>query len=374
MTYVCSLNSNNAALIAGKSVLNSLEELYVAIKDSEARLIEIEDDFAEKFFTSRALDIFIKEAKKINRFVEIKVSQTKLPSIERSLLKLKSMKTKEEFVSYILQDNEAIPLIHSLCTSYDGEQTEALKASAKLNTMNLEHAALIRNLDQSKANYAILQELHEIAITKLDTLVSRINYKYGKDVDEAKMLGFEVDYRKYHKVLYVKEITRITYTDTLLYYLQEILRTLYGVPTRFVVIEPPYAYERSYLYKRCVPHIKLSYEDVYKSDIFMAGYQANLMEDIMRNPSNIKFLIILDRSGWAKPYVTGDGVECIYTASDINDIKGSLPLTRVLSYNKETLNIPFIKNFDKLSMEQQIGKYSSMPSMQAIIELMERGD
>ena len=61
----------------------------------------------------------------------------------------------------------------------------------------------------------------------------------------------------YDKVIYIKEITRVQYIDTLVYYLKEILRVLYSMPTRLVVIESYYGSGCPRLYPKLTPHYAL---------------------------------------------------------------------------------------------------------------------
>jgi hypothetical protein len=166
----------------------------------------------------------------------------------------------------------------------------------------------------------------------------------------------------------------VHYVDTLIYYVLEILKTLYGVPTRFVVIESAFAYERASLYPTCVRHTELTFRDVVDSNIYMAGFHPNLMESILKNPSNAEYLIVLDRSGFDRPYLRGENVEGLVTVSDMNDLgEGLVNRNRIISYSNTTLHVPFIKEFNNLSMEEKIGKYSSMQATKDIINLLERG-
>lgn len=216
----------------------------------------------------------------------------------------------------------------------------------------------------------MLEEKNELE-AKLHQLISRINYSYGKQVDEDKML--QIEGCRYDKVLYIKEITRVHYTDTFIYYLQEILKTLYGVPARVLVIEAYYAYDRLKLYPSLKPHWNLTYRDVYESDIYMAGFQPKLARDIMQNSSAYNYLIILDRGGAGYQHILNEKIETLYTVSDPKDFPKDVDPSRIITYRGDThLIIDYIPDFDKLPSERKISEYSSMPAMQAVIELMER--
>lgn len=374
MIYTCSLQNKSSEAISGHIIIRTLEDLYRAIGNSDTREIYLENDFVDKFFIPKTLAVFIKEAESINRFLKIHVSEKYKTSDNKAIEKLKSLRTREDFLNYIMKDKDSIRIIRMLYEAYEADKRDILLATSKISTMHLENSDLRKKLDIAESKTNVTEELYKSVVSKLDTLVSRINYKYGKSIDTKAMDAVHIPFRKYDKILYVKEITRVTYVDTLLYYLQEILRTLYAMPVRFIVLEAPYAYSRSELYPRCKDFMKATFKDVSQDDIFMAGFQAEMVKDILKNPSNVKFLIVLDRTGWYIPYIHGDGVEHVYTVSDVEDLKINLPMKRIISYNKDTLFIPHLKEFTNMSMEEKISKYSSMEIVRALIELLERGD
>ena len=183
---------------------------------------------------------------------------------------------------------------------------------------------------------------------------------------------FQVDKNSYDKILYIKEISRVQYTDTLVYYLKEILKTLYAMPTRILVIEAYYADGKIPLYPDLVPHHNLIERDIIKGDILMLGMQPNMMQDILKNASNISILIILDRAGYSVPHVSGDNVEVLYTVSDLKDVPQGVPLGRVISYDESTQFIKYIKGFDSMDTSARIGAYSSMNIVKNIVSLLEK--
>jgi len=271
-------------------------------------------------------------------------------------------------------DSESLSIIQRVVADSNKVRQDSVLASAKLGAMHLELAKLQLEVNRAEQSESVVRLLLDSATIKLETLLSRINYNYGKDIDPNKLSGINVDFKRYRKILYIKEITRVKYTDTLLYYLQEILKTLYGVPARLLVIEPRDSYSRASLYPKCKPHTELTYAGVYTEDIFMAGYQQKLTESILSNPGEVDYLLILDRSCTDTPFVVGAGVETIYTVSDMKDIKFSCKLNALLSYSKDTLHVKYIKDFDEMSMEEKITAYSSMSTVQHLINVLERGD
>ena len=206
--------------------------------------------------------------------------------------------------------------------------------------------------------------------SKFHALISRINYQYNAGVDKNRL--FEVDQNSYDKILYIKEITRVQYVDTLVYYLKEILKTLYAMPTRILVIESYYADGKISQYPNLTPHHNLIERDVIRGDILMLGVQPNILQDVLKNSSNISILIVLDRAGYSVPHISGPNVEVLYTVSDIKDAPVEIPLGRLISYDESTQFIKYIKDFDKMDTSARISAYSSMGIVKNIVELLEK--
>ena len=372
MKYVACLEPDNEEILKGSICITTIGELYRAIIDTEATEVEIRKDFAEEFFTPSGLAHFVEDAQNLNPKIVVNVDGVMSVFNEDAVKELLNLRNPEELL-YALEKKpkEIMDTIKMLCNEYMSAASETLIANNKVATLHLQNATLQSKLQSVKNEKKSLIAIKNDYESKFNTLLSRINFKYSKAIDPDTM--FQVVGNKYDKILYIKEITRVHYTDTLVYYLQELLRTLYNVPVRFVVIEPPYAYGRAYMYPNCKPHYDLIYNDVYKEDIFMAGLQPNLMEDILRNPSSVNYLIILDRSGYAVPHVRGDGVEIVYCVSDVNDIPdNTIPADRIISYSEGTMNIPYIPGFHLLSTEDKLKKYSSMKIVKKLVELIER--
>ena len=106
-------------------------------------------------------------------------------------------------------------------------------------------------------------------------------------------------------------------------------------------------------------------------DILMMGMQPKLMTDILKNPSNISLLIVLDRCGYIAPHIKGENVEYLYTVSDVEDIPKEVPRSRIISYQEDTLYIPLVENFQELDKGERISKYSSMEIIKQIVSLIE---
>lgn len=371
MKLVACASFDSSVLLDGAKCVTSMSELYKLIADLESTELVIRKDFATKYFTPMGLVEFITNAQKLNTRLCVESETIQMSSFLGQVKKLASIKDTAEFI-YALEKSpqEIFGIIEGLCRSYVSAYSETLEANNKVSTQHLQIANLQRQLEEKDKVYQdLIQRNHETE-ERLHILLSRINYQYGHNINMETILN--ADGNRYDKVLYIKEITRVHYVDTFIYYLQEIMRTLYGVPCRLCVMEPFYTYDRDTLYPRLKPSWDMTAEDVYLSDIFMAGYQPTLVEDILKNSSNVRYLIILDRLGDFDIHVTGDNVENLWTVSDLNDMGNVSYLDRIISYSVDTLNIPHIQGFEAKTNAEKMSLYSSIPSMQAVINLLEQ--
>lgn len=370
MKYVACKKFDSSVVIDGGQCVTSMQELYICIVAQDATELHIRRDFANEYFTPSSLSEFMKNINKINPHMEVTTDAVSVDFMSDQVKRLYSLKDTSEFI-YALEKNprDMFSILHELCLFYTNAYSETLEANNKVSTQHLKIATLQRKLEDKTRAYDELMDINKETEKRLHILVSRINYQYGHNINMDTLI--DAVGNRYDKVLYIKEISRVHYMDTFIYYLQEILRTLYRVPCRLVVMEPFYAYDRVDLYPDIKPSWDLTTEDVYSSDILMAGYQPQLMEDILKNSSNIRYLVILDRVGSFKLHVHGDNVENLWCVSDINDIGNFKYMDRVISYSTETLNVPHIPNFDSKTNEEKVGLYSSMPIMKTVINLLE---
>lgn len=370
MKYVAITKIDNNIIIKGDLCCTNLTELYTALLDKDTTEIEIRKDFAEAFFTYEGLCDFIENSASIASNVRITVNDTVYDTTLKAVKELQGYKEPDEFI-YAIEHSPTrlISTVQALCRSYLQSHDEAIEANNKLATMLVQIEELEKKLSYANQDNAKVTKLKNDTEAKLHALVSRVNFKYEKTVSPDDM--FIAKENKYNHIIYIKEITRVHYTDTLIYYLQEILKTLYGVPARTVVIEPYYSYGREALYPNLQPHWNLTYNDVYSGDIYMAGFQPKLMSDILQNANHVNYLIVLDRGGYRVPHIEGGNVDVVYTASDLKDVNDDIDRKRVISYSESTLNIPYIEDFNDLSPESKIQKYSSMEVIKTLIELLE---
>lgn len=372
MIYEASLQNDNDVIIKGNRCITTPIELYQALPYKDTTGIIIHRDFADKYFTASGLADLISQAKTINPYCEVTVDAD-VHDFHMTAVREIARYTKASDVIYQLEAHprEMMSTLRMLCKAYTSTYSETLVANNKVSSLQLQVTELQRKLRETEEAHHDLLMAKQLVEAKLGMLVGRINYSYEKDIDPSQFIQIEGKSR-YTKILYIKERVRVRYVDTMVRYLKEILRILYGVPVREVVIAPYYAYEGAQMYPHLEPSYDLTYAKVYKSDIYMPGFQPSVMEDILRNPSNVEFLIVLDRGGMGFTHIIGDDVEYVYTMSDPVDNYDDLPPSRIISYFHDTLHIPYIEDFDRLSSEMKMQKYSSMHVIKFLIDLLER--
>ena len=376
MIYVaCLPDKAEEVILQGNEPLVSLEELYQVLPNKDLRELEITSDFIEHYMTAQgALNLKL-QIRQINPYASVTLPPKYENYFAPGVQSLGSISCVEDAISYFVHGGrQSIELLRHLVTHYTERNEEALANASKIATLQLEKEQAMLELKQQKdITRKHLQEKEELQ-TMLETLTSRIRYRYGKDVNTQEMLEIDTINTTLHSILYIKEITRVRFTDTFLHYLQECLKSVSGVATRFVVIESPLGFTKASLYPECANKAELTNQDVYGGNIFMAGFDEKIMQTVIRNPSKAPYLIVLDRSGQAKPFLHGPKVHVLYTASDPEDIKETCSLLSVISHRKETLNIPFIRDFRELTDSEKLQRYSSMPIVRACMELLEGGD
>ena len=372
MTYLASLTEEMADKVQGYYPIKTKEDLDIVVcNNRQNNTVIIRRDFATKYFTPSGLQQYIENVKAFNRNVDIKLDEKSLVmTMPRMISKLAEINDPEEYSDLLCTyPKEFLDAMKFLLRDESMHQKELLNASGNVSRLQ----AIIDEYANDKADLAhklnVEQENKFFVQTKLSTLVNRINFQYNADVDEKTM--FVQNEHKYDKILYFKEITRVQYMDSFIYYLKEILKVLYSMPARLLVIEGYYASGKERLYPGLVPHHKLTEEDVLSNDVLMLGMQPKLMHDILQNPSNISILIVLDRAGFISPHIRGKNIEYFYTASDRSDIPDNVPNSRIISYKDDTLFIPMIDGYDKLDDGQRISKYSSLEIVKNIISMVE---
>lgn len=370
MKYVALSRVDNNIILRGDGCVTSLRELYRVLVDKDTTEIELRKEFIDANFTYNALCDFVAEASSLAPNVRIWAGDAIYDNTLLAVHEVKSFKNPDELI-YAIEHNPTriISTLQALCDNYVQSRDDANVANNKIATMLVQIADLQTQLKEMEATNANVTRVKNDIESALKVLVSRVNFRYEKTINVDTM--FQLHENNYNHILYIKDLTRVHYTDTLLYYVRQILNTLYGMPVRMVVIEPHYSYGCEYRYPDFVTHWNLCYRDVYSGDILMAGFQPKLMGDILQNASHINYLVVLDRGGYRVPHITSGNVSTVYTVSDLRDVPSDVNMQQVISYSPDTLNIPYIPDFDKLSPEEKVTKYSSMPVTKHLINLLE---
>lgn len=348
-------------------------DIVVATTLKEASIVILREDFATKYFTPSGIVSYISNSRKINKSLVFNTDEIKgLEGVSNFAKKLMGVRNLEELFMFATKyEKEFMDTLYTLCKNDSDSKDYNL-------TLECHMADLMTTIDRQEKEIEALtmqvgnEQLNKNLIeTRLDALVSRINYQYNAEINKNKL--FYVDRNSYDKIVYIKEITRVQNVDSFVYYLKEILTLIYGMPARLCVIEAYYASDKPRLYPSLIPHYALKERDVIQGDILMLGLQPKLMTDILKNASNVSIIIILDRGGYAYPHIKGNNVEYFYTASDLNDVPTGIPKNRVISYSEDTLNIEYIGGFDSMDSSEKMAAYSSLPIIKKMVGVLDEG-
>lgn len=374
MIYLASLDEGIDDKLNRYTILHTREEVSEVIVNSQvANTIIFRDNFVSKYFTPSGFAEFCNNIKKVNPNIIIKSEENKTPiDWDWVMNKLNLAGTIDELYTLMsYYPKEVFDTIKFLVSNQADYRDKFLEYSSQISELQDRVNSLNDEKEEINQQLTLEQLTKQSVDNRLQLLVSRINYQYGKNYNAEKT--FEVSGHSFDKIIYIKEITRVQYVDTLIYNLKEILKILYGMPTRLCVIEGYYADSKTMLYPNLKPHYALTHEDILSGDILMLGMQKKIMGDILKNASNISFLIVLDRAGYSEPHIRGDNIEYLFTASDVKDVPDYIDKSRIISYDPTTLNIPYIEGFDELDNSNRMTLYSSFPIMKTIVSILNLG-
>lgn len=371
MIYLASLDEGIDDKLNRYVIVHAREAVAeVVIDNTHANTIIFRKDFISKYYTPSGFEEFMLSARKVNPNLIIKMEEDlDMINFDKMTQKINNTKTLEELMTLVsYYPNEVYDTIKTITGTIETHKEKFLEYSAQISELQNRNLSLIEEKEELARRLELQQLTDESLKSRHNILVSRINYQYGVNYNADKT--FVVDENSFDKIIYIKEVTRVQYVDTFIYYLREILKIIYGMPTRTVVIESYYADSKPPLYPDLKPHYELNHEDILSGNILMLGMQPKIMTDVLKNASNISFLIVLDRAGYSEPHITGDNVEYFFTVSDLNDLPDTIDKTRVISYDEGTLSIPFIDRFDELDSSNKMALYSSFPITKSIIDLL----
>ena len=392
------------------SVYVDLEHFYQKAYDPTTTILIITDEFINKYIGWDKLDTTINLVLTTNPKLSIvllgehikydlsnvyllkvpwdrpgHISNTisKIYTYQKSLLNNKNSRVLRDFrlnaqhlddlVMYFLTNKElAMQFLHTLLDSYEADALSKWSSENLIANLKLENTTLLKKLKAEADKTNQLQLAYNNLSCKYKDLIDKINYQYCIPYEEYGNEPLQEQSLNYSKILYIKEISHVKYTQSLVYYLQNILNSVTGCHTRSVIIETQHAYKRVALYPDYRPHYNLTVSALQNDDIVMVGYQRDIMTSILQNVAQNRYLIIWDRTGADSLYVTNADVKPLYTFSDINDnCCYNYPLANILSYSTETKHIPFIKNFENMSINERMHAYSSLPIINELIKALE---
>lgn len=371
MIYLASLEEGIDDKLNRYVILHTREAVAdVVIDNNHANTIIFRKDFISKYYTPSGFEEFMESARKVNPNLIMKMEEDlDMINFDKMTQKVNATKTLEELMTLIsYYPNEVYDTIKRITGTIETHKEKFLEYSAQISELQNRNLNLTAEKEELEKRLELQQLSDESLKSRHNILVSRINYQYGINYNADKT--FVVDENSFDKIIYIKEVTRVQYVDTFIYYLREILKIIYGMPTRTVVIESYYADSKPPLYPDLKPHYELNHEDILSGNILMLGMQPKIMTDVLKNASNISFLIVLDRAGYSEPHIIGENVEYFFTASDIHDLPETFDKTRIISYDDSTLSIPFIDRFNELDTSNKMALYSSFPITKSIIDLL----
>lgn len=276
-------------------------------------------------------------------------------------------------IEYILANPQLVlPELKRLVEIETTERHQVTEMRSRLDTLVLENMRLQEELRRSREERVNLVERLQTATGNYEDLVLRINKQYGVPYADDNLHGFDIEMNRYTKILYIKELTRVHFVDSLLYYTQLVLNTLNEQPTRYCVIEKEYSYSSAKMYPHHLPHTGINYAELKSADLCMIGYRKDILQSVLQNPSDAKYLILLDRSGHDFLAVRGDRVQTLYTLSDLKDNRYyGVPADITISYNTDNFYIPVIPGFDEMSDAEKIGAYTTLEITKAFVAAIE---
>lgn len=373
MEYLCTTNITTEDKLSNRNFVTNMKALNKVVVDNKAHhKVVIRRDFIDEYFPYNQLSEYIKNVTRVNPNIIIETEGYTVQSeVDVDMLGLISNNLNKDDLTTLLQfkSHDFIETLFKLIQHYSVNKEFELEGASiisglreTIDNLNDKIDTLNDSLEKEIFNKADVQD-------RLSVLIKRINFSHNVGVDENML--FRADGNNYDKIIYIKEVTRVQYIDTFVKTLQEILKLLYNMPTRVLTIEGYYANGKVPLYPELKPHYSLTEKDVLSSDILMLGFQPKLFQDIMRNPSNISIMIILDRGGYASPHLFGENIEYLFTASSPDDVPDDVPRSRIISYKEDTLFIPYIKGFNNLSESEKVQRYSSLKIIKQIMTLIE---
>ena len=242
-----------------------LDKVVCNNRDSISTVVLL-PDFVNEYFTPSGLVSYITNTAKVNNKLIFDTSRIgALTSVTEFSKKLHSAKTVNEVLLIACKYEKEFMDTLGYLTSEDTEyQNSLLNLEARINSMQNELHSKEIEIEALRHQVKNEQDVKLNLSNRLSSLVSKINYQYNINLNPNEL--FTLNKNSYNKILYIKELTRVQYVDSLVYYLKEILSVLYGMPTRVCVIESEYASGKVSQYRDFVPMFRMKERDILQRD------------------------------------------------------------------------------------------------------------
>ena len=348
--------------LSSYTLLHTMDELFEVLLDNkEGHTIIMGEDAVNYFFTPESYLSFIKNAKRINPIVTIK-SASNITSTEDFICTKLAYAQKPEDIFSIIggHPREAYITLKGLASKVQHSINESLVISNRISEMHHKLAVLEEEKSHLEAQLSEAQRSKNYYHRMFEMLRNRIQHKFLKPLEED-TLNFCTS-NSYDRVIYIKEISHLPRTYSLVEALQQIILMLYQTPCRVCVIEPYGASLRGYQYPKLKLDTDLTTKDIMSSDILMVGYHPRIMEGIMHNATGSSFAIVYDRDGSNIEHIQGSNVTTYYVTNNPEEIDlFCLPRKRVITLpGHGALHIDTISDYANKTPSERLTAYSGM--------------
>lgn len=369
MNYVASLSSNFDNSVNRVLPLHTKEEVSkLVVTADDLSEITFEQDFLDKYFTPESFLAYTMWIKQCNPYIRVtndviedkEDSQADLDTLLASVYNLDDLLDIVRF-----NKKDVVSEIKRLATISKEKSKDSFRQASYVAALRSQMANLQLENENLRGELQAAQDKRQKAQVQLEQVITNINFYSNTNFALSRYINLPP--QTFKNILYFKEISRVQYTDTFIQMLQEILRLRETIPVKLIVIESDHALDRIRLYPNCKSYLSLTEYDIFNSDIVMLGLQKELLNSILSNPRMLTTCIILDRTGYLEPCVIGSSIQYFYIASDSKDVPVDVPKERIISYTSGTSNIPYYKEYESLSLQEQLSRYSSSNIMASIM-------
>lgn len=357
--------------LSGYTLIHSLDDVFKVLLDTkQGHKLIMGEDAVNEYFTPESYLSFIKNAKRINPIITI-TSSSNIKSTEDFILSKIAMASKPQDVFDIIggHPREAYIVLKGLAEKVQKAVNDSLIISNRISEMQHKIVGLEEEKEYMNNQLSDALQAKNYFQRMFEMLRNRMQHKFLKPIHEDS-LNFCIS-NSYDRVIYIKEISHLSRTYSLIEALQQIILMLYQTPCRICVIEPYGASLRNYQYPKLKPDTELTTKDIMSADILMVGYHPRIMEGIMHNTVGSSFCIVYDRDGSNIEHIQGSNVTTYYTTSNPEEVEMfGLPKRRTITVPTQgCLSIDDIPNYMSKTSSEKLTAYSGMKIVQEILKV-----